>query len=101
MGTLKYMAPEILLGTEKGTTMGVDVWSLGVILFYMVIGKLPFNGTNYPEITKTITSSQHNFPIEVNISDELKDLINKLLIKEPKQRIKVSEIKEHIWMKFV
>lgn len=101
MGTLRYMPPEILLGTEKGTTMGVDVWSLGVILYFMVTGKQPFNGNSYSEISKGIIYSQHQIPAEVSVSEELEDLIGKLLTKDPKHRIKVNEIKDHIWFKVV
>jgi serine/threonine protein kinase len=46
MGTLRYMAPEVLSKKEKINTAGVDVWACGVILYTLVYGKLPFTGNS-------------------------------------------------------
>ena len=42
IGTLRYMAPEVLSRQEKINTGGVDVWACGVMLFFMVFGQMPF-----------------------------------------------------------
>lgn len=45
-GTLKYMSPEVLSGKNKTNSTGVDVWACGIILYFMVTGNLPFNGSS-------------------------------------------------------
>lgn len=44
-GTLRYMAPEVLLGTDTKANPAIDIWALGVMLYCMVFYKFPFNGT--------------------------------------------------------
>ena len=51
-GTLKYMSPQVLSGNQKRNNSSADVWSCGVILFYMVFGYLPFTGSSTSEIIK-------------------------------------------------
>ena len=46
IGSLKYMAPEVLSGKNKKIGTSIDVWALGVILYTMVYGRLPFDGSN-------------------------------------------------------
>ncbi len=55
IGTLRYMAPEVLSGNLKGIGPSIDVWALGVILYGMVIGKLPFDAESPEEIGNQIT----------------------------------------------
>ncbi len=53
MGTPVYMSPE-QAGGEKDLTPQIDIWSCGVILYYMISGELPFDGENYNEVLKNI-----------------------------------------------
>lgn len=55
-GTLRYMAPEVLSGKNKQNYAGVDVWACGIILFFMVTGSLPFNGSTTAEIMSNIAN---------------------------------------------
>lgn len=48
------MAPEVLSGTLKTPSTAVDIWALGVILYSMLVGDLPFNGKNNKEIIDNI-----------------------------------------------
>jgi serine/threonine protein kinase len=53
-GTYKYMAPEIFENNGKGYSFEVDIWSVGIIIYQLLTGKLPFNGENSDEIQKNI-----------------------------------------------
>lgn len=97
-GTLCYVAPEILL--QKPYDKSVDCWSLGIII-YMLLGRhLPFDSQDDKEIgQKTILQKiKFNHHVWTGVSDDGKDLINKLLVKDPKQRISIKEVLEHRWI---
>ena len=71
VGTLPYMAPEILRGEEAGATS--DIWSLGVTLFEMSAGHLPFRGqTSFPRNYKRIASLERDAILEM-LEDRLRD----------------------------
>lgn len=74
-GTLCYVAPEIL--SQKPYDKGVDIWSLGIIVYLMLSRHLPFDSTDDKEIgRKTIFNQiEYNHPIWLNVSEDAKDLI--------------------------
>lgn len=59
-GSIKYMAPEILLG-ENQSDPKIDVWSLGVMLYAMILGKYPFDAATRDEIKEQITKKEVSF----------------------------------------
>lgn len=73
----------------------VDVWSLGVILFAMVCGSLPFDDDSMSSLFNKIKEGKYYMPNYV--SPDVKDLINRMLQPNPVKRITMKEIKEHIW----
>lgn len=96
-GTLAYMAPEILLGKSYGR--GVDMWSIGCIMYLILSGKLPFISAD-PEVIKEKTIHSEvpfNSHIWRGISAQAKDLIIKLLDKSDKQRYDVNRALDHEW----
>ena len=93
-GSPSYVAPEII--EEMPYTANADIWSLGVLLFAMVTGKLPFNGDNISQILEKILKV--NPVIPNHLSPELKDLIKKMLTKNPDNRIKLDGILTHPWL---
>ena len=99
-GTYEYMAPEIV--DEKYYDYSIDVWSLGVLLYEMIHGFSPFrpNKKNSKDPMKEIFDNirHKNYTIQKNISDDCKDLIDKLLEIDKDKRIKVDEIFEHPWV---
>lgn len=104
IGTPHYMAPEILKG--KGYSLAVDVWSIGIILFELMCGLVPFGETaNDPlEIYKEILNSKVKFPSFFNKNENTKviDLITTLLNKIPEARINndFANLKSHPWFDF-
>jgi len=82
-GTLAYMAPEVLLGQQANA--GSDVWSLGVLLYEMATGDLPFKGRNQFELTASILRSPVE-PMPAHVSPMLRAIILRCLAKEPDQR---------------
>ena len=93
-GSLHYASPEMIMG-ETYNGEASDVWSLGVILYVMVTGKLPFDGCNNDEVCNKIVNVIYKFPMDMKISKECKDLIMKMLVHEPQERIKLSDVMVH------
>lgn len=72
---------------------GTDIWSMGVTLYAFVYGKVPFYDENIIALYTKITHQPVPFPDNPKISEELKDLIRKMLDKDPSTRITLPEIK--------
>lgn len=94
VGTSYYIAPEVLKGNYN---FKCDLWSIGVILFMMTTNKAPFGGATNDEIEKNIATGVYSrdMPRFVERSDELKDLIIKLLEFNPNTRITAQKALEH------
>ena len=98
-GTLSYVAPEVLLRTPYNKE--VDIWSMGVILYYMLCGHLPFKGNKEVIIAEKIVNDDLEFDDdewEVR-SKKVRDLIESCLKKEPEERITIDEFLNHPWFK--
>ena len=100
-GTLTFVSPEVLV--RKPYNKEIDIWSIGVILYLMLSGDLPFDDEEDDEqkIAKSIVFNEVEFPQNkfANKSKEVIDLIKRCLTKEPKERIKVDEIIKSDWIK--
>lgn len=96
-GTPYYIAPEVLF--EKYDEK-CDVWSCGIIMYILLCGYPPFNGDNDNEILSKIKIGKFVFPQEEwkDVSDEAKDLINKMLTFNPNDRLSASECLQHVWL---
>ena len=95
-----FMAPEITQGsclTEK-----CDIWNIGVILYIMLCGQPPFDGT-YNQITEKINQEGLSFedPIFEQISDQAKDLVKKLLSVYVNERLTAQQALDHEWFSFI
>ena len=94
LGTAKYMAPEIIKYEEYDYK--VDIWSLGVVLYEMLFGCVLFWGNNDDEIEHQVLHENLNLThSEVQISKECKDLLERMLEKNPNNRISWSELIRH------
>lgn len=97
VGTPDYLAPEILLGTGHGFT--ADWWSVGVILFELIVGIPPFNAEHPQKIFANILNRNIPWPqVPEEMSQEAQDLIDHLLTEDPNQRLGAqgaAEVKQH------
>ena len=98
-GTLSYVAPEVLLRTPYNKE--VDIWSMGVILYYMLCGHLPFKGNKEAVIAEKIVNDDIEFNDEEweIRSKKVKELIASCLKKEPEERITIDKFLNHPWFK--
>jgi len=98
-GTLSYVAPEVLLRTPYNKE--VDIWSMGVILFYMLSGKLPFRGHKEQEVAEKIVYDPLEFDDDdwETRSQKVQDLISCCLEKKKEDRITIDKFINHPWFK--
>eukprot|EP00826_Nyctotherus_ovalis_P024937 TRINITY_DN1924_c0_g1_i4.p1 TRINITY_DN1924_c0_g1~~TRINITY_DN1924_c0_g1_i4.p1 ORF type:complete len:485 (+),score=154.82 TRINITY_DN1924_c0_g1_i4:192-1646(+) len=95
VGTPFYVAPEVLEGVY---TNACDIWSLGVVLYAMLNGKPPFTGTS-SEVLSKVAKAAVVFP-ERNwrgVSNEAKDIISKMLERNPEKRLTAKQCLDHSW----
>ncbi|KAM3933830.1 calcium/calmodulin-dependent protein kinase kinase 1 isoform 2-T4 [Leptodactylus fuscus] len=98
-GTPAFMAPETLSDSGQGFSgKALDVWAMGVTLYCLVFGKCPFMDEYILVLHNIIKHKPVEFPEQPVVSDELKDLIIRMLNKKPEDRITVPEIKVHPWI---
>ena len=93
-GTPAYLAPEIIknLGYEG---FSVDVWSLGVVLYTMICGTIPFKASSLNDLHKVILTGVFEVPGE--ISDLAKDLMRIMIVVEPNARCTLEDVLKHPW----
>eukprot|EP00834_Sanchytrium_tribonematis_P004878 NODE_264_length_11354_cov_1.067170.p3 type:complete len:434 gc:universal NODE_264_length_11354_cov_1.067170:4469-5770(+) len=94
-GSPPYAAPELFLG-KPYYGPEIDVWSLGVVLFAMSCGNLPFSGKNIQEIRREVLRGKVAYP--KHLTDDCVDLISRILVPDPQLRYNLNDIKNHIWM---
>lgn len=90
-GTPNYISPEVLNGQIP--TFMCDVWSLGVMIYALAIGKAPFETSSVKTTYQRIRDCKYSFPDEIN--DDLKDMIKKIIQKNPTDRLSLDEISKH------
>uniref|UniRef100_A0A7G3AE88 calcium/calmodulin-dependent protein kinase n=1 Tax=Lutzomyia longipalpis TaxID=7200 RepID=A0A7G3AE88_LUTLO len=98
-GTPAFRAPETLhLGQHSYNGKAADIWALGATLYALVFGNVPFMAKSVPAVYEKIKNDDIVFPTEPKISSDLKDLITKILQKDPNLRINLPQIKVHNWV---
>jgi len=103
-GTPHYVAPEVIrlgLGNSSvGYGKEVDMWSLGVSLYHMLTGHLPFPESDRMALFNKIERGLYDFPFHLwgGITEEAKDLVKKLLDIDPKTRLTAEQALKHPWI---
>jgi serine/threonine protein kinase len=97
-GTPEFVAPEVMAG--NGYTAACDIWSLGVMMYIMLCGYLPFNGSSVAELFDSISKSSLTFPREEwdMISPEAKDCIQAMLQRNPSTRPSADQLMQMAWL---
>ncbi|PWZ00190.1 Pkinase-domain-containing protein, partial [Testicularia cyperi] len=96
-GTPNYIAPEILYDQGQGHSFEVDIWSVGVILYTLLVGKPPFQTSKVENIYKRIRKNDYEIPVEAGLSPESQDLIIQILTPNPAERPSLVAIMNHPW----
>jgi len=98
-GTPYYVAPEILQG--EGYDYKIDTWAAGVLLYVLLSGRLPFSGDTDVELFRAILETDLIWkkPQFDTVSAEAKDLIIKLMNKDPSKRYDATQALEHVFLK--
>lgn len=95
-GTPKYMAPEVILRSGNGYDgEKLDAWECGMILYALLAGYLPFNGPDDNSVFHAILRNTVRYPS--HFSPGARDVLDRLLQKDPTKRSSLSEIRNHIW----
>ncbi|EFA77412.1 putative protein serine/threonine kinase [Heterostelium album PN500] len=96
-GTPAYSAPEI--NNNKVYRKGVDMWSCGCILYFILFGKPPFYHNDESEIYKLVSTGKWSFPSNQHeYSDDVKDMIRGLLEHDPAKRLTAKKALSHRWI---
>ena len=90
-GTPFYLPPEMI--TEKGHDENVDIWSIGVLLFELITGKVPFEGNDIEEVANNIVKLKIKCPSDID--PDGKDLISKILRLNQNERLSIEKILSH------
>lgn len=91
-GTLNYIAPEIVKNTGYDGQMA-DIWACGVILYFMLTGRRPFDDDSVHKLLDKIIVGDFKFPnddLQRKISDEVKDLVKCILNPNPRKRYTID-----------
>lgn len=107
VGTPAYMAPEMLAttrGERRSYGLEADLWSVGVLTFALLAGKLPFAGSsqkNYRQLTANITAGRYTLSPEsvAQVSEEGRDFMSQLLEMDPEKRPSVEQALAHGWFR--
>ena len=91
-GSPCYASPEMVAGKEYDGVK-IDIWSTGIILYAMICGYLPFEDKNHDILFEKILQCKVEYP--PFLSHEVKDLLKKILVVDPKKRIDIQGIKKH------
>jgi serine/threonine protein kinase len=99
VGTLGYVAPEIV--SSRTYSPACDVWSLGVLLYILLSGHMPFGGRSPSSILTNTMSQRYRFVPDVgwtNVSQPAKDLISSMLVVDTNKRASLQDVLNHPWI---
>ncbi|KAG4304999.1 hypothetical protein PORY_001674 [Pneumocystis oryctolagi] len=95
-GTPAFMAPELCILDHVVSCKAADIWSMGITLWCLAFGYLPFNDSDIMKLYDMIKTQKIEVPHHVSF--QLKDLFEKILEKDPEKRIKMNGLRQHDWV---
>jgi len=97
-GSVAYASPEILCGVPYDP-FAADLWSLGIMLFAMITGNIPWKiQDNEIENLDDVLAGKFDIPQDVKVSKDCEDLLRRMIVGDPNTRATVHEIKNHPWL---
>lgn len=93
-GTPEYLAPEILCAEYFDTK--IDIWSLGILIYEMLLGRTPFKNRSKPAMRRNIIAVRYKVPNFLGA--EAKDVITKFLVRDPRDRLSLEAFQTHAWI---
>lgn len=97
-GTPAFLAPEMMRPNSRYRGRPTDIYAMGACLYTLIFGRIPFTAPNLYQLFQVVQNENVTFPENIPISDTLKHLLMRLLTKNPKERISLSEIRHHPWV---
>ena len=100
-GSPLYMAPELLLPSKgksnKSYNSKADLWSIGIILYELLTGKIPSYSKTVSQLSHKLMNNDFKLPASIKVTKECRNLLDRLLIKDPVKRIEWNEFFNHAW----
>lgn len=98
VGSTQYAAPELFDVEEREIDLApCDIWGCGLLLYIMAAGFPPFSDVDADALIVKIRAARVKFPSW--FSEDLKDLLRKILKRDPKERLSIEDIRKHAWIK--
>lgn len=94
-GTLDYLPPEMV--EQQSHDHNVDLWALGVLIYEFIVGHPPFEAPQMADTHRNIVTVEYKIPPH-SMSAAAADLIGRLLVKDPKQRLPLMDVLKHPWI---
>jgi serine/threonine protein kinase len=99
-GTIEYMPPEVFGDGPVQSSPCYDVWAIGIMLYTMIYGTLPFRGKTDKELREKIKEAKVRFPRSVPITEEAKQIIKGMLDPNPETRLDLLNLMEMPYTKY-
>lgn len=106
IGTPYYVAPEVIIAASEGPYgLSCDMWSVGVIVYFMLVGHPPFYAETDNKLFNKIVTCDYQIPKteddgtgEVFVSQNAVDFIKELLVVDPLKRMDANQASQHQWL---
>ncbi|DBB11245.1 hypothetical protein WJX82_004325 [Trebouxia sp. C0006] len=97
-GTPAFLAPEMMRPHSRYRGRPTDIYALGACLYTFVFGRIPFNAPSVFKLFQVVQHEPLRFPTQPQVSHELRDLLLRMLAKNPKERITLGKMMKHPWV---